>query len=222
MSWSTGSLKKTSVWPRLLPGSLHWTDTSWRQRQWCTAQSLPASTLCQRLCLFHCLHLTGKPWAVPVLRNLRKITVTLKKKKIDVQTYIFGIIAFANWNKEKAGDPHWNNPRDLCVLPEDFRCCCELGLCTSSRDLLWSMSWGGSYSQHDIPALASCGLLVVFSGIWNRLSLLAVLDRSPKLGLEVAAYSFPKRSKDAQLGGHSSLLRGLLAFHCEGLLQSRK
>lgn len=144
------------------------------------------------------------------------------KKKIDVQTYIFGIIAFANWNKEKAGDPHWNNPRDLCVLPEDFRCCCELGLCTSSRDLLWSMSWGGSYSQHDIPALASCGLLVVFSGIWNRLSLLAVLDRSPKLGLEVAAYSFPKRSKDAQLGGHSSLLRGLLAFHCEGLLQSRK
>lgn len=105
MSWSTVSLKKTSVWPRLLPGSLHWTDTSWRQRQWCTAQSLPASTLCQRLCLFHCLHLTGKPWAVPVLRNLRKITVTLKKKNRCTNIYIWDNCIC----KLKQGEGRWSS-----------------------------------------------------------------------------------------------------------------
>lgn len=55
--------------------------------------------------------------------------------------------------KPKQGGGRWsslNNPRDLCVLFWDLRCCCELGLCTSSQDLLWSMSWEWSYSQHDI------------------------------------------------------------------------
>lgn len=126
--------------------------------------------------------------------------------------------------KPKQGGGSWsslNNPTDLCVLSGSLGCCCALGLCTSSQDPLWSTSWEWCYSKHDIPVLASCGPHVVFSGIWNRLSLLAVLDRSPKAGLEVAIYPSPKLSKDAQLGGQV-LCFPLLAFHRKGLLESRK
>lgn len=78
-------------------------EASRRQRQWCSARSLPACLPARRagiaLCLFpissRCLHRTGKPRAKPAPRHLGKITRY-------IYIYIcFWIITFTNRNKEQ-------------------------------------------------------------------------------------------------------------------------
>lgn len=46
-----------------------------------------------------------------------------------------------------------NNHGGSWGLSGGLWCCCELGLGTSSQDLLWGMGWGQEYGQHHAPVL---------------------------------------------------------------------